>query len=57
MVHLIWGRKLRATPESRALVMGMNAPGMITDPVLLRQSVCVIGGVLAAFVFGGVVAS
>ncbi len=53
MVHLIWGRKLSATPESRALVMGMNAPGMITDPVLLRQSVAVLGAVLAAFVLSG----
>jgi Na+/H+ antiporter NhaD/arsenite permease-like protein len=52
-VHLIWGRKLYATPESRALVMGMNAPGMITDSILLRQSVCVIGLVLLAFVFAG----
>ena len=48
-VHLIWGRKLHATPESRALVMGMNAPGMIIDPVLLRQSVCVIGRGPAGF--------
>jgi Na+/H+ antiporter NhaD/arsenite permease-like protein len=53
VVHLIWGRKLDATPESRALVMGMNAPGMITDPVLLRQSACVIGAVLVAFLFAG----
>jgi Na+/H+ antiporter NhaD/arsenite permease-like protein len=53
MVHLIWGRKLSATPQSRALVMGMNAPGMITDPVLLRQSVAVLVAVLAAFVFSG----
>ena len=53
MVHLIWGRRLNATPESRALVMGMNTPGMITDPVLLRQAVFVIGAVLAAFVFAG----
>jgi Na+/H+ antiporter NhaD/arsenite permease-like protein len=53
MVHLIWGRKLSATPQSCALVMGMNAPGMITDPVLLRQSVAVLIAVLAAFVFSG----
>ncbi len=53
MVHVIWGRKLNATPESRALVMGMNAPGMITDPVLLRQAVSVIGAVLVAFIFSG----
>ena len=52
MVHAIWGRKLTATPESRALVMGMNAPGMITDRVLLWQSVVVIGATLAAFIFG-----
>ena len=38
LVHLIWGRALRASPESRALVMGMNAPGLITDWVLLRRS-------------------
>ena len=50
MVHFIWGRRLRATPESRALVMGMNAPGMITDRVLLRQAAFVMGAVLVAFV-------
>lgn len=52
-VHLIWGRKLAATPEARALVMGMNAPGMITDWTLLWQSAAVLGAVLAAFVFAG----
>jgi len=51
MVHLVWGRFLRARAESRALVMGMNAPGMITDPVLLRRCVLVLAAVLAAFVF------
>jgi Na+/H+ antiporter NhaD/arsenite permease-like protein len=53
MVHLIWGRSLRASPESRVLVMGMNAPGMITDWVLLRGSAAVLTAVLAAFVFAG----
>ncbi len=53
MVHVIWGRKLRASPESRALVMGMNAPGMITDHVLLWQSIAVLGVALVAFIFGG----
>jgi Na+/H+ antiporter NhaD/arsenite permease-like protein len=51
MVHLIWGRSLRASPESRVLVMGMNAPGMITDWLLLRRSAAVLAAVLAAFVF------
>jgi Na+/H+ antiporter NhaD/arsenite permease-like protein len=51
MIHLLWGRSLRASPESRVLVMGMNAPGMITDWVLLRRSIAVMAVVLAAFVF------
>ena len=50
-VHLIWGRGLRASPESRVLVMGMNAPGLITDWVLLRRSALVMLAVLIAFVF------
>ena len=37
IVHLTWGRWLHASPESRVLVMGMNAPGLISDPVLLRR--------------------
>jgi Na+/H+ antiporter NhaD/arsenite permease-like protein len=51
MVHIVWGRKLRATSECRALVMGMNASGMITDRTLLRRATGVIGAVLLAFVF------
>ncbi len=51
LVQLIWGRALRASPESRVLVMGMNAPGMISDWVLLRRSAAVMGVVLLAFVF------
>jgi Na+/H+ antiporter NhaD/arsenite permease-like protein len=51
MVHLIFGRTMRASAERRVLMMGMNAPGMISDWVLLRRSVLVIVAVLAAFVF------
>lgn len=51
MVHLTWGRGMRASRESRALVMGMNARGMISDWVLLRRSALVIAAVLAAFIF------
>jgi len=53
LVHLIWGRALRASPESRVLVMGMNAPGMINDWVLLRRAGAVLAAVLVAFVFSG----
>ena len=51
MIYLIWGRSMRASPESRVLVMGMNAPGMITDWVLLRRSIAVLAAALAAFLF------
>ncbi len=53
LVHLIWGRSLQASKERRVLVMGMNAPGMVTDWPLLRRSVAVLAAVLAAFVLAG----
>jgi Na+/H+ antiporter NhaD/arsenite permease-like protein len=53
LVHVIWGRSLHASKERRVLVMGMNAPGMVTDWPLLRRSVAVLAAVLAAFVFAG----
>jgi len=49
-VHLIWGRFLRASPEARVLMMGMNARGMIEDVGLLIRSAGVLIAVLAAFV-------
>jgi Na+/H+ antiporter NhaD/arsenite permease-like protein len=51
LVHLVWGRDMRASGASRALVMGMNARGMITDWLLLERSIVVIAAVLTAFVF------
>lgn len=51
IVHLVWGRSLRASPQSRVLVMGMNARGLISDWVLLWRSCAVMVLVLAAFVF------
>ena len=51
--HLIWGREMRASPEARARVMGLDERGMITDPPLMRTSLLVIGGVVAAFVAAG----
>jgi len=50
MVHVAWGRALRASPERRALVIGMNAPAMISDHGLLRRSLLVLGAVMLAFV-------
>src|SRR5712691_10470984 len=50
MIHLLWGRALRSTPEHRAMVMGMNALETIADPVLLKQSLMVLAIVMVAFV-------
>jgi Na+/H+ antiporter NhaD/arsenite permease-like protein len=51
--HLIWGRGMRASPEARARVMALDERGMITDRPLMRTSLLVIGGVIAAFVAAG----
>src|SRR5438128_1630822 len=51
--HLIWGTRMQATPEARARVMALDERGMITDPPLMRISLLVIGGVIAAFVMAG----
>ncbi len=48
--HLIWGRRLRATPEARARVMALDERRMIVDPALMRVSLVVLGAVVAAFI-------
>src|SRR5215831_16001005 len=35
LTHLIWGARLRATPEARARVMALDARSMITDRPLM----------------------
>ncbi|RAI40414.1 hypothetical protein CH341_23800 [Rhodoplanes roseus] len=50
MIHLLWGRALKSTPERQALVMGMSARTAIEDPVLLKQSLAVLGLVILGFV-------
>ena len=49
-IHLIWGRKLTATPEARARVLAHNARDMIIDRKLLCYSLVVIGLVITGFV-------
>ena len=51
MIHLLWGKSLKATPEREARVMAMNARESIKDWLLLKQSLVVIGIVMVAFVF------
>ncbi|TMJ03693.1 MAG: ArsB/NhaD family transporter [Alphaproteobacteria bacterium] len=50
MIHLLWGKDLKATPEREARVMAMNATESIKDWLLLKQSLVVIGIVMVAFV-------
>ena len=50
MTHILWGRKMRATPEARARVMALNEHDTIVDWPLLRQSLAVLGIVMVVFV-------
>jgi len=47
--HLIWGRTMKAMPEDRARVRGLNASEAIEDPRLLRWSLALLGLTIAAF--------
>jgi Na+/H+ antiporter NhaD/arsenite permease-like protein len=49
-IYLIWGRKLKASAEDRALVMAFNERESITDARLLKQALLVIALVIAGFV-------
>src|SRR5580704_2372624 len=51
MIHLLWGKAMKSTPERRARVMAMRAGEAVIDPVLLRQAAVVLAGVIAAFIF------
>lgn len=48
-IYFIWGRHLRAAPEDRQRVMEFNEFDAITDVRLLKQSLSVIGAVIAGF--------
>ncbi|MDQ5909336.1 MAG: hypothetical protein QG599_1431 [Pseudomonadota bacterium] len=48
-IYFIWGRHLQATPEDRQRVMQFNEYEAITDPVLLKSCLSVIGIVIVGF--------
>ncbi len=50
MIHLVWGRSLRATPEAQASVMAMRKEDCIQDWLLLKQSLVVLTIVMVGFV-------
>jgi Na+/H+ antiporter NhaD/arsenite permease-like protein len=50
MIHLIWGRELKASPECEARIMAMRAEDSISDWLLLKQALAVLAVVMVAFV-------
>ena len=50
MIHVIWGKDLRATPEAEAAVMAMHPGESIKDWLLLKQALGVLAAVMVAFV-------
>ncbi len=50
MIHLLWGRRMKATLEAEQRVMAMKAAEAITDPRLMKQAMAVLAGVVLAFV-------
>ncbi len=50
MIHILWGKDLKASHESEARVMAMKAADSILDQRLLRQSLVILTLVIIAFV-------
>lgn len=51
VIHLLWGRRMRATPEAEARVMAMAAGDSIADWRLLKQALIVLTVVMLSFIF------
>jgi Na+/H+ antiporter NhaD/arsenite permease-like protein len=50
MIHLVWGKDLRSTPEHEARVLAMIPAEAIMDWMLLKQSLVVLALVMVGFV-------
>ncbi len=50
IIHFLWGKDLKSTPEAKAAVMAMNPREAILDWLLLKQSLVVIGLVMLGFI-------
>jgi Na+/H+ antiporter NhaD/arsenite permease-like protein len=55
LLHIQWGRGMTTDEEHRLRVLAMNERDVITDWVLLRQSLAIIGLVIASFVLARVI--
>lgn len=49
-LHLLWGRRMRVSPEARARAMFFRPAQAITDAGLLVRSLAVLAAVLAGFI-------
>src|SRR5689334_7986650 len=50
VVHAVWGRELKATPEREARVRAMRPQDTIQDWLLLKQALLVLSAVIVAFI-------
>ena len=50
IIHILWGKDLRASEDAEARVMAMNPADSIEDWTLLKQSLVVLGLVMIAFI-------
>ncbi len=50
IIHILWGKDLRSTPEAKAAVMAMKPAEAIEDWLLLKQALAVLTLVMVGFV-------
>ena len=55
MIHLLWGRALKASPEAQTRILMLDPNAAITDWRLMKQSVIVIAAVIVAFVLARII--
>jgi Na+/H+ antiporter NhaD/arsenite permease-like protein len=53
VIKIVFGPKLKSTPELKQRVLAMDENAAITDPVMLKKSLIVLAAVLLGFVFHG----
>jgi Na+/H+ antiporter NhaD/arsenite permease-like protein len=50
IIHLLWGKQLKASPEAQAAVMKLNPAESVKDWLLLKQALVVLTVVMVGFV-------
>jgi Na+/H+ antiporter NhaD/arsenite permease-like protein len=50
IIHFLWGKDLKASPDAEAQVLAMNAADLVLDWRLLKQSLVILTLVMIAFV-------